>query len=345
MVHNGGVARFFEKNRSGNIILALLFLMVLAVVNGCVIKSPNPFDKYSQPLRETTLFGDEPGKILVISVKGVISDTGKGNFLSEQPSMVEEVVSQLRLAAQDQMIRAVVLKVDSPGGTTTASDILYNELLLFKKRTGKKLVVMMMDMATSGGYYISLPADYIIAHPTTLTGSIGVIFMRPLAPELMKKIGVSMDIVKSGEFKDMGSPFRMPTGEEKAIFQKVTSDLGGRFLSLVKKHRKLNPEQVKAARSARIFLGDEAVAAGLIDQTGYLEEALDKARSLANLSPRAKIVVYRRNPGVNDTLYSSSTTRYPDSRISLVNIDLLSEFQHLGTGFFYLWAPGAESLN
>lgn len=342
MIYNSGVPVFIKNVRSATMMIPLLLLALMTLVNGCVIKSPNPFDKYNQPLKETTLYGDAPGKILVVSVKGVISDTGKENFLSEQPSLVEEVVSQLRLAAQDQNIKAVVLKVDSPGGSTTASDILYNELLLFKKRTGKKLVVMMMDMATSGGYYISLPADCIIAHPTTLTGSIGVIFMRPLAPELMKKIGVSMDIAKSGELKDMGSPFRIPTDEEKAIFQKVTSDLGDRFISLVKKHRKLTPEQVKAARSARIFLGDEAVAAGLIDKIGYVDEALEKARSLANLSPRAKVIVYRRNPGVNDTLYSSSTTRYPDGRISLVNVDLLNEFQHLGTGFFYLWAPGAD---
>ncbi|MBU0992997.1 MAG: signal peptide peptidase SppA [Proteobacteria bacterium] len=331
--------RFRERFMFGISLLIIIFM------SGCVIQSPNPFARYSQPLREFTIYGKAPEKILVISVKGIISDASKDSFLTTQPSMVEEVVSQLRMAERDRLIKAVILKVDSPGGTTTASDILYNEILRYKRRTGIKLVVMMMGMATSGGYYISLPADYIMAHPTTVTGSVGVVFMRPLAYELMDKIGVSVDIVKSGDKKDMGSPFRVPTDAEKDIFQSVTSDLGNRFISLVKAHRKLGDEALREVASARIFLAEDAVKIGLVDRTGYLEDAIIRAEEMANLSRNAKIVVYRRSSSINDNLYNSSTSKYPGGEVSLVHVDFLNEIQKLGTGFFYLWTPGSDIAN
>ena len=312
----------------------------IGFLSGCVIQSPNPFNKFSTPLKEFALYGSGPEKILVISIKGVISDTGKDALFISEPSMVQEVVSQLRKAERDKKVRAVILKVDSPGGTTTASDILYNELLNFKKRTGIKIIVMMMGMATSGGYYVSLPADYIMAHPTTVTGSVGVIFMRPLAYELMDKIGVSVDIVKSGSKKDMGTPFRLPTQEEKDIFQQVTSDLGKRFLSLVQIHRQLSEEAKQEVASARIFLAEEAKELGLVDQIGYLADAVSQARLLADLPFNAKIVVYRRSPHYNDNLYNTATSKLPSEGVSLINVDFLNELKHLETGFFYLWAPG-----
>jgi protease-4 len=130
--------------------------------------------------------------------------------------MVQEFVSQLRLAEKDKKIKALLLKIDSPGGSVIASDIVYNEILAFKKRTGAKVVVAMMGVAASGGYYISLPADTIVAHPATITGSIGVIFFRPKVTGLMGKIGVGVEVNKSGKNKDIGSPFRQTTAECKS---------------------------------------------------------------------------------------------------------------------------------
>ena len=128
------------------------------------------FSDASDPLREVTLDGTADDKILVVPITGVITDSPKSRLTRTMPGMVQEVVSHLRLAEKDDRVKVVLFKIDTPGGTTTASDILYHEIAAFKQRTGKKVVVCMMNLATSGGYYVSLPADVIMAHPTTVTG-------------------------------------------------------------------------------------------------------------------------------------------------------------------------------
>ena len=150
----------------------------------------------------------------------------------------------------------------------------------------------MMNVAASGGYYISLPSDWIIAHPTTITGSIGVIFARPGFSGFMEKYGFAMQVNKSGEQKDMGSPFRPPTEADQVIFQSLTDTLADRFLGLVQKHRNLKPDQREQIASARIYLADDAKKLGLVDQIGYLTDAIDKARSLAGLNADARVVTF-----------------------------------------------------
>ena len=125
-----------------------------------------------------------------------------------------------------------------------------------------------MNVAASGGYYVALPADYIIAHPTSVTGSIGVIFLRPKVYGLMEKIGVDVAVNTSGQNKDMGSPFREATEEEKEIFQTLTDSLGTRFTDLVLKHRQIDSEKFEEITSARIFLAQEAKDRGLVDESG-----------------------------------------------------------------------------
>ncbi len=146
---------------------------------------------------------------------------------------------QLKKAEDDQQIKGVLLKINSPGGGVTSSDILYRELMAFKERTGKKIFVQMMDVAASGGYYISLAADHIQAHPTTVTGSVGVITMTADVSELMEKVGVEMHVYKSGINKDMGSPFKSPSPADREVFDKMVSQLAERFYRLVAEHRRL----------------------------------------------------------------------------------------------------------
>jgi protease-4 len=208
--------------------------------------------------------------------------------------MVQEVVSHLRLAEKDDGVKAVLFKIDTPGGTTTASDILYHEIVAFKQRTGKKIVVCMMNLATSGGYYVSLPADVIMAHPTTVTGSIGVILMRPEVSGLMEKIGVDVQVNKSGENKDMGSPFRAITPTEENMLQELADTLGRRFVDLVKQHRQLDDQRLATVADARVFLADAAVEVGLVDKIGYLQDAIAEAKRLAALDDDARVVIYRR---------------------------------------------------
>ena len=291
----------------------------------------------SIPLKEYTLEGTAKEKILVIPVRGTIDDDPKPGLLQEKPSMVQEFVAQLRKAEKDQQVRAVLLKIDSPGGSVTASDLLYHEIAAFKNRTGKKIVVVMMNVAASGGYYMALPADHIIAHPTTITGSVGVVFLQPKVTGLMKKIGVDVNVSKSGKNKDMGSPFRATTPEEKILFQQLTDRLAKRFLDLVRQHRKLDKKTLAELATARVYLADDALKRRLVDQVGYLNDATDKAKELAGLPPDARIVVYRRSEYPNDTVYNSRTNWDGGRPLSLVDLPLPASMNELQPGFYYLW--------
>lgn len=313
-----------------------IFLSLLLF--GCAGPTIRLFSDASDPLQETTLAGTGGDRILVIPVTGIITDRPKSRFMRTMPGMVQEVVSHLHLAEKDDRIKVVLIKIDTPGGTTTASDMLYHEIASFKERTGKKIVVCMMNLATSGGYYIALPADVIVAHPTTVTGSIGVILMRPDVSRLMEKIGVGVQVNKSGENKDMGSPFRPITPEEENLLQELTDALGRRFVDLVKRHRGLDETAIARVADARIFLAADALDLGLVDRIGYLQDALDEARRLANLDDDVRVVTYRRTRYPDDNLYNTLTSgTLTDSATQILDIGLMGDLLTLDAGFYYLW--------
>ena len=322
--------------------VVMMLILTMLIMGGCAAPKFSLFPDETEPLREFTLEGKEKGKVLVIPVEGVISDAPERSFLRPRPSMVQEIVSQLRLAEQDKEVRAVLLKIDSPGGSTTASDILYHEIMEFKKRTQAKVVVSMMNLATSGGYYISLPADHILAHPTTVTGSIGVILLYPRVTGLMKKIGLDVEINKSGKNKDMASPFREATEEERRIFQGITDDLGNQFLDLVMKHRNLDTEAAESVATARVYLSKEALDLGLVDEIGYLSDAINKSKTLANLPADAKVIIYRRTEYPDDNVYNTKTSSPGIQRVSLIDLNLPETFSDMQTGFYYLWMPSTN---
>ena len=199
----------------------------------------------------------------------------------------------------------------------------------------------MGGVAASGGYYISLPADMILAHPTTITGSIGVIFMRPNVTGLMGKIGVTVDVTKSGENKDIGSSFRVGTEEENKIFQELIEELGKRFFSLVLKHRKLDQKALDEIATARIYLANDALSLGLIDKIGYLRDALDAARQIAALPKDARVIVYRRTRFPDDNIYNTYTSLDSGRSASLVDLGLPEAINIQHTGFYYLWPCAA----
>jgi protease-4 len=317
----------------------VLILTSIVIMGGCAAPQVKLFSDASDPLKESILQGSEKGKVLVVSLRGVISTRPKEGMLRTMPSMVQEVVSQLRMAEKDKEIKCLLLTVDSPGGTATASDILYNEILAFKERTKVKIVVSMMDIAASGGYYVSLPADVIFAHPTTITGSIGVVFMRPNVTGLIDKIGFSMDVNKSGKNKDMGSPFRRPTAEETQMLQDLTDGLADQFLKLVAKHRNLEETTLSTISTARVYLPAEAKALGLIDKIGYLDEAIAEALEISGLPEKAKVVVYRRTVFPNDNLYNPLTTRSSIQAKPLLDLGIQNTATHLSPGFYYVWTP------
>jgi len=323
-------------NRTGIIVLILTSIVILG---GCAAPQIKLFTDASDPLKESILQGKEKGKVLVVSLRGVISTSPKEGTLRTMPSMVQEVVSQLRMAEKDEEIKCLLLQIDSPGGTATASDILYNEIQTFKERTKAKVVVSMMDIAASGGYYVSLPADLIFAHPTTITGSIGVVFMRPNVTELINKIGFTMDVNKSGKNKDMGSPFRRPTAEETQILQDLTDGLADRFLKLVAEHRDMEETVLSTISTARVYLPEEAKALGLIDKIGYLDEAVAEAIKISGLPEKAKVVAYRRTLFPNDNLYNPLTTRSQIQAKPLLDLGIQNSATRLAPGFYYIWTP------
>lgn len=312
-------------------------LAAILLLTGCAVPKIGFLSPNQVPLKESTLQGTAKEKVAVISIRGLLSNQSKSGPIKSKPSMVQEIVSQLRKVESDSRIGAVVLKVDSPGGSVTASDQLYHEIVAFKQRTGIKVVAAMMDVAASGGYYLSLPADHIVAHPTTLTGSVGVIFIQPRIYGMLDKIGVKVDVNRSGQNKDMGSPFRAATAEEDRIIQELTDQLGKRFIQHVATHRKVSDSQMRAIASGRIFLADDAKAMGLVDSVGYLDDAINRAIQLAGLPKNAKVVVYRRADYPNDTIYNASTSWEGSGKLSMIQIDLLDQLSAMNAGFYYVW--------
>lgn len=321
-----------------NKIILLTCILLSSMLCACQPKM-NLFPDGTDPLLEHTLQGEGPDKVLLISIDGTISDDPKRGLFGYAPSLVQEVSSRLQLAEQDKDIKGLVIKVDSPGGTITASDILYNEIMRFKRKTGIKVVVSMMDVAASGGYYVSLAADEIMAHPTTLTGSIGVIFIRPKVQGLMDKIGVSVEVSKSGRNKDMGFPFKPDTDEQKKIIDSIISDYAHRFQQLVRRHRSIPEKELEQVFTARIYSAAEAEKNGLVDSIGYLPQAIEKVCELAEIPENSQVITYHRKEYPDDTMYNSIGTRTISP--ALINIDA-GNLLPPKAGFHYLWLPAVR---
>lgn len=297
------------------------------------------FGDNGQPLKETVLEEGAEGKVAVISLDGFITDSPERGIFGPRPSPIDELVTRLRVAEKDEAVKAVVIKIDSPGGTVTASDIAYHEISRFREKTGKKVVACLMNTATSGGYYAALAADSIVAHPTTVTGSVGVIYVLPKVHGLMDKVGVSVDVAKSGRNKDMGSPFREAGEEEQELFRTIINDMADRFAELVQERRKPSEAAMETIRTARIFTARQAADLGMVDRIVHLEGAFEEAAKLGGLKGDPTVVAYRRTLYPDDTAYNSmSAAARP---VSLFGADVT----HLlppPSGFHYLWT-GAES--
>jgi len=272
-------------------------------------------------------------KIALIEVEGMLSNVRTGGFMQPTENKLSLFTQQMEAAARDPRVRAVVLRVNSPGGTVTATDTMYEIVQRFRKETGRPIIVSMQEVAASGGYYVSCGADTIVAHPTTVVGSIGVIFNAFDAEQGLQKLGIRNWVIKSGEFKDMGSPFKMLRSEERELMQEMVDAYHERFVETVKRHRTLTDE--KRATDGRVFSGETALALGLVDRLGMLDDALLIAREKAD-APQAKVVMYKRPYGYRGSIYASSEV--PEPRANIITIDL-PDGVVLPKGFYYLWRP------
>ncbi len=323
-------------------VLSAILAALVLLGGGCAAPRIKLFPSQTDPLQEFTLEGRTEEKILVIPVRGVISNSPEEGLIRTRPSMVQEVVSHLRKAAADPQVRAVVLQINSPGGSVTGSDILYHEIMRFKEERKIPVTAAMLDVAASGGYYIALPADHIMAHPTTVTGSVGVIFIRPKVSGLMDKIGVGVEVSKSGVNKDIGSPFRPATPEEQSLMNAMTDELGKRFSDLVRLHRHAGAAALAEIATARVFLAERAVSLGLVDAIGYMPDALQEARKRAGLPDTARIVIYRRTENPNDNIYNPVTSYEGGRPGALLDLGLPRISPSHQAGFYYLWLPATE---
>ncbi|HET7876663.1 MAG TPA: signal peptide peptidase SppA [Methylomirabilota bacterium] len=315
----------------------LLAVPVALLLAGCSLISID-LQPRIRPLQEETVEGKGSAKILLLDLSGVLSEDTPGISLGAPPPRVPllaRVREELKKAEEDERIKAVLLRINSPGGTITASDILHREIRAFKERRNIPVVAALMDVAASGGYYVALAADTIVAHPTTVTGSIGVVMLTVNAQGLMEKIGVAPRAIKSGDKKDAGSPFRALTAEEQAIFQGVIDEMHGRFVTLIAESRKLPEARVRAFADGRIYTAEQALRLGLVDKVGYLDEAVAAARQAAGLD-EARVVMYHRPREYRATFYSATPVT-PTAEAAFAQLAALVAGS--GPRFMYLWWP------
>lgn len=223
-------------------------------------------------------------RVALIRVEGIILDS-------------KETIEQLKRYREDKSVKAIVLRVDSPGGGVVPSQEIYEEIRKIREQGEKKIVVSMGSVAASGGYYISCPADKIVANPGSITGSIGVIMELANIEGLLEKIGVKSVVIKSGRHKDIGSVLREMSPEEKEILQQVLDDLHNQFIEAVAKGRDINEEEVKNIADGRIFTGRQAKEMGLVDEIGNLEDTIKLAGELSGIKGEPKVVTKERKPG------------------------------------------------
>ncbi|MGA2496490.1 MAG: signal peptide peptidase SppA [Tepidisphaeraceae bacterium] len=311
---------------------------IVAVLAGCgmpsllitpVSSSTDLKEEAIQPGR-----GMFPDKILLIELEGTILNTRTGGLLQAKENDVSLITQQLEKAANDPSVKVVVLRVNSPGGTVAASDTIYQEVLRFKKKTGRPVIAYGQDVMASGAYYVACAADQIMCQPTSIVGSVGVIFQSFDVSGTMNLIGVRSTAIKSGPMKDMGSPFKPLGDEEKVVMQGMVDDFFHRFKGLVGTSRKLEGARLDAVTDGRVFTGEKALAMGLVDRTGTLNDALDLARQLGK-TPDAEVVLYKRPYGYSGSIYA----RAEQPAAQTLAVQLLPQATQLPTGFYYLWNP------
>jgi protease IV len=326
-----------RSNGIARLIRNLGFVLIAVVLAGCItIEIPG-----GKPgkLRETVVEGEGGSKVALIEIEGVLHEVATPTRLglSEEESSVARVRAQLDMAAKDRAVKAVVLRIHSPGGTATASELIYGEIQRFKAKKQVPVVAQLMGIATSGAYYAAMAADSVYADPTTVTGSIGVIFMGVNVSGLMEKLGLADQTITTGPYKDVGSPLRRMTPEDRALVQGVLNDLYQRFVQVVVAGRPHLPAgRITELADGRIYSAPQAQANGLVDGIADLPSTIDEVRRRTGLT-EARVVTYHRKREWRENLYtmprSWETSTIEPTRL----LDLL----HAPT-FAYLWWSGID---
>jgi protease-4 len=332
-------------------IVALSLMVFLVMLTGCGVPSflVTPVSG-SQALREEVVeegqaFGG--GKIAIIEVQGLLSDIRTGGFLQPGENPLSLFTQELEKAEKDDDVKAIVLRVNSPGGTVTAADTMYQLVRRFKEHTHKPVIAATQEVAASGAYYVSCAADIIIAHPTSIVGSIGVIFSNFDVTDGLAKLGIQSRAIHTGTLKEMGSPFKHETPLEKSVMAEMVNEYYIRFAGVVKENRPNvkempppppanEPTDYAGIFSGRVWSGSRAVELGLADRTGLLSDAIGLARTMAK-APHAKAILYKRPYGYGGSIYAENQT--PEPKANVIQLNLPGATSILPAGFYYLWQP------
>ena len=281
-------------------ILAVVVIVGLWVVAIAAVIGSGGASSRGEWLEET--IEDAGGeKVAMVSVFGEIFGDPDG---VARGATDENIVSQLDQASKDPKVTAIVVDLDTPGGAVVASDTIYRKVLEIRDE-GKPVVALMRDVAASGGYYIAAGANHIVANPATLTGSIGVIMFLPNLTGSAEKLGIEPVIIKSGPFKDIASPFKDMSQQEREILEKIIDEAFDQFVSAIVEGREMEDTEVRRLADGRIYTGRQALENGLIDSLGDRAFAFDKAKELAE-SPDASLVRYVRTVGLAESLLGFS---------------------------------------
>jgi len=319
------------------------FILVFAVcfLEQCIFASFPSLGGTKPNFEEKVISGKDKDKILVIPIEGVISDESKeGNlFGASSESQVARIKETLKYAEKDNEIKGILLKINSPGGTVTASDIIYQEILRFKAKKNIPIYSVFMDTAASGAYYIAMSTDAIGAHPTTVTGSVGVILQGFNFKEGMDKLGVKDQSVTSGANKAIGSPFSEQSMEQKKILQSIVDNLFERFFQVVKRGRpNVTESKLRELCDGRIFTADQAKKEGLVDFIGYFDDIqmllMAHPKYLGNRNGNPRLVIFERGSARVENIYLANNGS--DSPTLLGNFEKFFNSKSIAR-FYYLW--------
>jgi len=307
-------------------VIVLSLALTGLLLSRCRTEEDYPRDEAPQ-LTETWSFGNGEVKVVRIPIDGVLLRAEEGGFLTARSDKVESILTQVRAATRDPDVRALILEINSPGGGVTPSDEIYNELLRFRTSCpDRRIVVFFRDLGASGAYYAAMAGDYLIAEPTAVVGSIGVIMQTMNIQSLSEKIGVTDVTIRSGENKDLLNPFRTVEPAQLALLQNLIDDMQLRFSRIVAQARNLDPAARPDLFDGRIFSAGEALEQGLIDEIGYWEDALDRTAQLLE-TDAVRVVRYQSQKSFFDLLLEGK------SPVTLPGLKL-----H-GPRFLYLWKP------
>lgn len=299
----------------------------------------------SHQLQETRIQRDAglfvSDKIAVIDVDGILANSRRGGWLRSGENPVSLFIEKLDKAAADKSVKAVILRLNSPGGTVAASDIMYYHLRRFRKQTGKPVIACVLGIGCSGGYYIACGCDGIIAQPSSVVGNIGTIFQTFSVAGTMDKIGVKAVTIKSGELKDLASPLHDLKDEERKVLEGIIEYHSRQFFEVVRNGREKIDEQKMAELSdGRVFTAEKALQQGLIDKVGYLDDGIKWAKEKAGIK-KTQVVIYHRPSSYKPNAYSLATAEAAGIG-PLVNLELPDWLNGGGAQFLYLWQPAVE---